>query len=90
MPESNAADRSSPEAPVGTPPFVSLVVGEQAERLPVTTFVTAYYWACQECGWLGSGLLSLTAAMQEAGAHWDKTHGGPLVAPPLVERRDAA
>lgn len=68
--------------------FVSLVVGEQRERIPITNYHRGYYWTCQECGWLGTGLLSLNGAMKEAGDHWEQTHGGPLVAPPVVERRD--
>lgn len=51
-----------------------LIVGLQRERMPVTTWVVAFYWRCFECGWLGTGLPTIDSAQAEAGDHFRKTH----------------
>lgn len=69
--------------------FASLVVGKHAHRVATTAYREAFFWQCEECGWLGTELFSLNAAMKEAGEHWRSTHGtSGLEAPPIVERRD--
>ena len=65
----------------------SVVIGLAAEQVPVVTYKDAYYWTCEVCGWLGTGLLSIVAAQQEAGRHVNDRH--PEAGPPYtVERRD--
>lgn len=56
-----------------------VIVGLQRERLPVVTYVDAYYWSCQECGWLGTGLFSIDAAQHEAGDHYRSSHANSEV-----------
>lgn len=54
------------------PPDLS--VGLQRDRIPVTTYLDAYYWTCWVCGWLGTGLSTIDAAQAEAGDHFRKEH----------------
>lgn len=51
-----------------------LTVGLQRERVPVTSWVDAYYWRCEECGWLGTGLYNIDSAQREAGDHYRAEH----------------
>jgi hypothetical protein len=46
---------------------------QQSGTIPVITQHPAYAWRCQECGWLGVGLGSETAATKEAAKHtWEE------------------
>lgn len=59
--------------------------------MPVTTttYVDAYYWRCDICGWLGVRLASIEAAMGESARHVEKAH--PEVGERVdVERKDIA
>lgn len=80
---------SGEDVPATEREHASLVVGEEAAMRPVTQYVKAYYWTCQDCGWFGTGLFSMNAAMAEAGRHYDDAHAVEgLTAPLIVERRD--
>lgn len=63
-----------------------ILYGRQAEQVPVTTYVDAYYWTCKECGWLGTGHTSESSALGEAALHFDHMHGGR--ANTSIERKD--
>lgn len=62
----------SPEGEHLLPP--DLTVGLQREQVPVTTYRAAYYWTCEECGWLGTGLLTIDSAQAEGGDHYRENH----------------
>lgn len=51
-----------------------LAVGLQSERIPATTWVDAYYWSCQVCGWLGTGFGDIDTAQRVAGDHFRDEH----------------
>lgn len=49
-------------------------VGLLATQRPVAVYVDDYYWSCQVCGWLGTGLSSIDAAQAEAADHFRAEH----------------
>lgn len=44
------------------------------EKIQHVTWVDSFGWTCVRCGWLGTGLLSAEAAMQEAHDHIKRNH----------------
>jgi hypothetical protein len=74
-----------PMPEVGEAPPTDLYVGLSGDSVPVVTQVDAYYWRCVECGWLGTGLMSIDAAQREAMRHYRDHHGDQIV---YVERKD--
>lgn len=52
-----------------------MTIGLQRERVRVVQEVPAFYWRCEACGWLGTGLFSQQAAIAESGRHANEAHG---------------
>lgn len=52
-------------------PDVTVFPGEKIQHV---TWVDSFGWTCERCGWLGTGLLSVEAAMQEAHDHIKRHH----------------
>lgn len=51
-----------------------ITIVHRPNSVRVVSWVDGFSWQCGECGWLGEGLASNVAAVQEAGHHWADKH----------------
>lgn len=63
-----------------------MLLGLAAEKRMVVSYVDAYYWRCQVCGWLGTGLPNALSAKQEGARHFREMH--PDMASVNLVRKD--
>ncbi len=54
----------------------SITVGKSDDKLRQVVWVDQFWWRCDICGWLGTGLVSPEAAAREGKRHFDAEHAG--------------